>query len=82
MVTAMTNEMFGLENETEIDDDYDMKMEGTHDYHEFNFMEQYNQDLQRVYELGLLHGINAQSMSQAKVDVMEFDDYGWRMDND
>lgn len=36
-------------------------------------------ELQRAYKLGVLHGINAQSMAQAKNDVMEFDDYGWEL---
>jgi len=29
--------------------------------------------LRRAYKLGVLHGINAQSMAQAKNDVIEFD---------
>lgn len=37
-------------------------------------------ELQKAYQLGLLHGINAQSMAQVKNDVMAFDDYGWEAD--
>ena len=37
----------------------------------------YQRQLERAYKLGVLHGINAQSMAQVKRDVMEFDDYGW-----
>jgi hypothetical protein len=36
--------------------------------------------LRKAYQLGLLHGINAQSMSQVSVGVMEFEDYGWALD--
>jgi len=39
--------------------------------------EQYEEHLRRVYQLGLLHGINSQSMAQVEKDVMEFDDFGW-----
>jgi len=35
--------------------------------------------LRRAYKLGVLHGINAQSMAQVKNDVMSFDDYGWNL---
>lgn len=37
----------------------------------------HERQVERAYEMGLLHGINAQSMAQVKNDVMEFDDYGW-----
>lgn len=39
--------------------------------------EQHEEELRRAYKLGLLHGMNAQSMAQVKNDVMEFEDYGW-----
>lgn len=34
---------------------------------------------QQAYATGVLHGINAQSMAQAKNDVMEFEDYDWEL---
>lgn len=37
----------------------------------------HGRQLERAYKLGLLHGINAQSMAIAKEDVMEFEDCGW-----
>ncbi|QRD99669.1 HNH-endonuclease [Halorubrum virus VOLN27B] len=41
--------------------------------------EQFEKDIEKAYKLGLLHGINAQSMAQVERDVMEFEDYGWRL---
>lgn len=42
--------------------------------------ESHERELQRAYKLGLLHGINAQSMAQAKNNVLAFEDYGWDLD--
>lgn len=39
----------------------------------------HERQLNRAYKMGVLHGINAQSMAQVKNDVMEFDDYGWEI---
>jgi hypothetical protein len=33
--------------------------------------------VEKAYRLGLLHGMNAQSMARVKESVMEFEDYGW-----
>lgn len=40
----------------------------------------HEQRVETAYHLGLLHGINAQSIAQAKNNVMEFEDYGWDLD--
>lgn len=40
----------------------------------------HERQLKRAYKMGLLHGINAQSMAQVKKEVMEFEDYGWETD--
>jgi len=40
--------------------------------------EQFEKDIEKAYQLGLLHGINAQSMAQVENDVLTFEDYGWR----
>lgn len=42
--------------------------------------EQYEKELKQAYQLGLLHGINAQSMASVERDVMEFDEYGWNIE--
>jgi len=42
----------------------------------------YERQFERAYKLGVLHGINAQSMAQVKEEVMEFEDYGWDLEND
>lgn len=39
--------------------------------------QQFEKDIEMAYQLGLLHGINAQSMAQVENNVLEFDDYGW-----
>lgn len=41
--------------------------------------ERHEEELERAYRLGILHGINAQSMAQVENDVMSFDDYGWEI---
>lgn len=42
----------------------------------------YHEKIEQAYKLGILHGINAQAMAQAEYDVMEFEDYGWSMEDD
>ncbi|AAM88759.1 hypothetical protein PhiCh1p86 [Natrialba phage PhiCh1] len=42
-----------------------------------DMMRRHHEDVERAYHLGLLHGINAQSMAEAKRDVMSFEDYPW-----
>lgn len=37
-------------------------------------------DLQKAYQMGLLAGINAQSMAQVKNEVLAFEDYGWSVE--
>jgi len=44
-----------------------------------DLQEQYARELRAVYELGLLHGINTQSMAQVKNSTLEFEDYGWSL---
>lgn len=41
--------------------------------------ELYQQDVERAYHLGLLHGINAQSMAQAELDVLRVEDMSWEI---
>jgi hypothetical protein len=41
----------------------------------------HERQIKRAYKMGLLHGINAQSMAQVKNDVMEFDDFEWEVDD-
>lgn len=43
-------------------------------------MDKLQDRVDRAYKLGVLHGINAQSMAQVKNDLMEFNDYGWEVD--
>jgi hypothetical protein len=45
-------------------------------------MESFNERLEQAYQLGLLHGINASSMSRAERNVMEFGDYAWTLEDD
>jgi len=40
---------------------------------------QHERELRKMYMVGVLHGINAQSMAQVKNDIMDFDDYGWEV---
>ena len=42
----------------------------------------HEEQLERAYKLGLLHGINTQAMARAELDVMEFSDYGWTLGAD
>jgi hypothetical protein len=52
-------------------------MNGLEDDALIDLQAQRERELREAYQLGLLHGINAQSMAQVKNDVMEFEDYGW-----
>lgn len=42
----------------------------------------HREQVERAYHLGILHGINVQSMAQAKNSVMSFEDYGWQRETD
>jgi hypothetical protein len=57
-------------------------MDGLNDDALFDLQAQRERELREAYQLGLLHGINAQSMAQVNNKVMEFEDYGWSVERE